>query len=138
MYRYLQHAICFDSGMTLPGRSIVSLAATTPCRLQLCTVLGSLDIHCICNNTRTAISVMRTADWGAMGTAVRGVMGTADWGVMGTAVWGVMGTADCGVMGTAVWGVISRVHNLDHRYTITVAYCSTVNAPKRNIRCSNL
>jgi len=31
----------FESGVTLPGRSEVSLAATTPCRLQLCTALGS-------------------------------------------------------------------------------------------------
>jgi hypothetical protein len=30
----------FENGITLPGRSEVSQAATTPCRLQLCTVSG--------------------------------------------------------------------------------------------------
>ena len=52
----VKHGICFESGTTLPDRTVLSLEATTPCRLQLCTVLGSLDIHCICNITRTAIS----------------------------------------------------------------------------------
>ena len=44
----------FETGITLPGRSDVSLAATTPCRLQLCTVsecfqvIGRLlHIHCL-------------------------------------------------------------------------------------------
>jgi len=32
----------FEKVITLPGRSEVSLAATTPCRLQLCAVLRSL------------------------------------------------------------------------------------------------
>jgi hypothetical protein len=45
-----------ESGTTLPVRSVVSLAATTPCRLRPCAVLGSLDIHCIYNIPRTAIS----------------------------------------------------------------------------------
>ena len=31
----------FETRITLPGRSVASLAATTPCRLQLCTVSGS-------------------------------------------------------------------------------------------------
>ena len=31
----------FDIAVTLPDRSDVSLAAATPCRLQLCAVLGS-------------------------------------------------------------------------------------------------
>jgi hypothetical protein len=52
----VKHGICLESGMTLPDRSVVNLAATTPCRLRLCTVLGSLDIHSICNIPRTAIS----------------------------------------------------------------------------------
>ena len=50
-------SVCvFESGKTLPGRSVVSLAATTLCRLQLCTVLGSSASHCTYNIPRTAIS----------------------------------------------------------------------------------
>ena len=41
----------FDTGITLPGRSDLSLAAATLCRLQLCTVLGSLagKKSCLCS-----------------------------------------------------------------------------------------
>jgi len=46
----------FESGTSLSGRSVVSLAATTPCRLRPFTLLGNLDIHCICNIPRSAIS----------------------------------------------------------------------------------
>ena len=33
----------FEIDITLPGHSEVSLAATTPCRLQLCAVLAQLN-----------------------------------------------------------------------------------------------
>jgi len=35
----------FEGIRTLSGRSEMSLAATTPCHLQLCTVLGSWCSH---------------------------------------------------------------------------------------------
>jgi hypothetical protein len=46
----------FESGKTLPGRSVVCLAATTPCPLRPYNLLGSLDKHCIYNIPQTAIS----------------------------------------------------------------------------------
>jgi hypothetical protein len=35
----------FKRDITLPGRSVVRLAATTACQLQLCTVLGNTAIQ---------------------------------------------------------------------------------------------
>jgi len=51
-----QYSKCFfGRGVTLPDRSEVSLAATTPCRLQLCTVLKGWDGKClVTTNTCTA------------------------------------------------------------------------------------
>ena len=37
----------FERGITPPGRSEVSLAATTPCRLQLCVELRSIASKCL-------------------------------------------------------------------------------------------
>jgi len=48
--------IVFERGKTRPVLSVVRLAATTPCRLQLCTVLERSASHCIWNIPRTVIS----------------------------------------------------------------------------------
>jgi len=44
-----------ENGITLPGRSEVSLAATRPCRLQLCTVLGAQLALALCTHKKNTV-----------------------------------------------------------------------------------
>ena len=45
----------FERGVTFPGRSEVSLAATTPCRLQLWTMLGAQLALAMCTHKKNKI-----------------------------------------------------------------------------------
>ena len=46
----------FERGVTLSGRSEVSLAAATPCRLQLlCTVLGGQLALAVCTQKNSKV-----------------------------------------------------------------------------------
>ena len=52
----------FGTGITLPGRDVVSQAAAGPCRLQLCAVLGSSDIK-LSEYACRKLSVLDTSEY---------------------------------------------------------------------------
>jgi hypothetical protein len=72
LWMHSEHSKCFWSGVTLSGRSELSLAATTPCRLQLCAVLGAeikLSGHS-CIRSHKKSEVCRWQSWPAQCNAV--------------------------------------------------------------------